>query len=348
MRATGRLQLHQYIERGSGSIRTERLYGDPLLRRLYAAPWEHAPWLLHTLTSARMSQLLGFILYDLPVGHRAGGMGGFIRALDIDLRECLEPADQLDSPRKLFERKLRYAEVRPMADDPGTVVSPCDARVLVGSLAAESTLFLKGKFFELDELLGWQRAWREAFQDGCFAIFRLTPDKYHYNHAPVSGIVRERYEIAGCYHSCNPGPVVAVVTPYSKNARVLTIIDTDVLDGTGIGLVAMIEIAALMIGRIEQCYSDTGYDDPRPVDKGLFLRKGQPKSLYRPGSSTTVLLFQPDRIAFCEDLLRNRFRPGVESRFSSGFGRPLVETDLAVRSPIARNLRQPGGGVHAR
>jgi phosphatidylserine decarboxylase len=125
------------------------------------------------------------------------------------------------------------------------------------------------------------------------------------------------------------------VTPYSKNRRVVTVIDTDVPKGTGVGLVAMIEIVALMIGEIVQCYSEHRYDDPVPIEPGGFLRAGCPKSLYRPGSSTDVLIFQPDSVRFAEDLLRNQVRSDVTSRFSSGFGRPLVETDVQVRSLIA-------------
>src|SRR5690606_29907697 len=121
----------------------------------------------------------------------------------------------------------------------------------------------------------------EAFSGGDFAVFRLTPDKYHYNHAPVAGRVVDAYAVDGRYHSCNPGAVVQLVTPYSKNKRFVTVIDTDVEGGTGVGLVAMVEIVALMIGEIVQCYSDERYDAPRPVEPGLFLRRGAPKSLYR-------------------------------------------------------------------
>ena len=94
--------------------------------------------------------------------------------------------------------------------------------------------------------------WLRAFRKADFAILRLTPDKYHYNHTPVAGRVVKIYPISGEYHSCNPAAVVTVVTPYSKNKRVVTIIDTDVPGGTGVGLVAMIEIVALMIGDIVQ------------------------------------------------------------------------------------------------
>ena len=214
-----------------------------------------------------------------------------------------------------------------------TVVA--DGRLLRGSFADDSSLFLKGKFFDYDELLGIDRSrWLRLFRQGDWAIFRLTPDKYHYNHSPVSGRVLDCYDISGRYHSCNPGPVVVAATPYSKNKRVVTIIDTEVPGGSRVGVVAMIEIVALMIGHIDQCYSAVAYDDPRPIQVGMMIEKGRPKSLYRPGSSTDVLLFEPGRVAFCEDLVRNRFRPGVESRFSQGFGRALVETDVRVRSTI--------------
>ena len=177
--------------------------------------------------------------------------------------------------------------------------------------------------------------WRQAFADGQFAIFRLTPEKYHYNHFPVSGRIIDTYTIDGAFHACNPGAVVMMVRPYSKNRRVVTVIDTDAPGGSGVGLVGMIEVVALMIGDIVQCYSASRYADPVAVTPGLFVKRGQPKSLYRPGSSVDVLLFQKNRIRFCDDLKRNLHTPGVQSRFAEGFGRPLVETDVHVRATIA-------------
>jgi phosphatidylserine decarboxylase len=248
----------------------------------------------------------------------------------------VEQPKQLTTTRKIFERKIRYWHCRPLPENSAAVVSPADSRVLVGSFRETSRLFLKGKFFDYEELLDPnKRHWLEAFAAGDFAIFRLTPDKYHYNHTPVAGVVQDFYEIPGAYHSCNPGLVVAAVTPYSKNKRVVTIIDSDVAGGSQVGLVAMVEVVALMIGDIVQCYSDERYDEARPIASGMFIKRGQPKSLYRPGSSTTVLLFQRERIRFAEDLVRNLHRPDVQSRFSHGFERSLVETEMEVRSHLA-------------
>jgi phosphatidylserine decarboxylase len=72
----------------------------------------------------------------------------------------------------------------------------------------------------------------------------------------------------------------------------------------------------------------------------MFLEKGAPKSLYRPGSSTDVLIFQEGRIDFARDLIENMYTVKAGSRFSRGFGRPLVETDVKVRSLIATARRK--------
>jgi len=185
---------------------------------------------------------------------------------------------------------------------------------------------------------GFLRSVGVDLRRGDFAVFRLTPDKYHYNHTPVAGRVVDLYEVAGTYHSCHPAAVVEMVTPYSKNKRVVTVFDTDVEGGTGVGRLAMIEVAALMIGEVRQCYSAERYDDPAPIAVGDFLDKGLPKSLYRPGSSTDVLLFEPGRVRFADDLLRNLARADVASHFSLAFARPLVETDVPVRSTIATRI----------
>lgn len=327
---------HQYIERDSGQIRDEKLLGDALIRAVYAPVRERAGWLFQALTGSRASQLLGVLNFDRSLTARILGNGNFLDACGINFDECLDSPQQLDTVRKVFERRIRYWECRPLPSEPAAVVSPADARMLIGSFVETSQLFIKEKFFSFEELLGRDKPdWRQAFSGGDFAIFRLTAEKYHYNHVPVSGQVVDIYAIDGRYHSCNPQAVVELVTPYSKNKRVVTIIDTDVPGGTGVGLVAMIEVVAMMIGRIEQCYSATAYDNPVPVTAGLFLHKGQPKSLYQPGSSTDVLIFQSQRVRFAEDLLRNQLRTDVASRFSRGFQHPLIETDLKVRSLIA-------------
>lgn len=326
---------HNYIERDTRQIKKEQFYSDHAVNFLYSDIRERSSWLFRKLTSARVSRVLSYMNYDGILADRMKRYMDLHKKLNIDPKECLAAPESLDSLRKIFERKIRYWEYRPMPNDPRAVVSPADSRMLLGSFLEESGLFIKGKFFNYEEMFGCdKRTWLSAFHEGDFAVFRLTPEKYHYNHTPVAGKVIDFYQIPGTYHACNPNAVVSVVTPYSKNKRVVTIIDTDVEGGTKAGLVAMIEVVALMIGDIVQCYSEKHYESPVPIGTGIFVNKGVPKSLFRPGSSTVVLVFQKSRVRFADDITANMFYPDAESIFSRGFGKSLIETDVKVRSYI--------------
>jgi len=334
--------IHQFIDRNSREIITERLLADKTVHFLYHRLRESAPVMFRMLTSARLSSLLAFCRYDMPViGAGRTGKEGEARAralfagIGADWRECVEPLSFYDSHRKIFERQIRYGKTRPMGEKTTTVVAPADSRLLLGSFADTSGLFIKEKYFDLEELLGASTSWPERFRHGDFAVFRLTPDKYHYNHLPVSGRVVDFYGLDGRHHSCNPSAFIAMASLVAKNRRIVTVIDTDVPSGSQVGVVAMVEIVALMIGDIVQVYSEERYDRPRAIEPGMFVTRGCPKSLFRPGSSTVVLLFEPGRIRFAGDLADNSRRRDVQSRFSGFFGRPLVETDVRVRSEIA-------------
>ncbi len=330
---------HQYVMRPTGEVKTESLFGDRLVNAVYNG-W--TPGLLYrALTSARISSFLALLAFDRPLASPRFDPRQFIQKMGVDLSECRNP-EALTTPRRIFERQIRYEERRPMDPSPEVLVSPADARVLVGSFSETSSLFIKGRFFRFTDLIGREKErWRRAFEDADWAVFRLTPDKYHYNHAPASGRVLDIYTLPGGYAPCNPGAVMSADAPYSTNRRLVTVIDTDVPGGSQAGLIAMIEVVALMIGDIVQCYSDSGYDPPRDVRKGMFLRKGQPKSLYRPGSSTDVLLFQKGRVRFDPDLVSNRRRQGVLSRFYDDRGDSMIETEVAVRESIGRRMSSP-------
>ncbi|HOJ70676.1 MAG TPA: phosphatidylserine decarboxylase [Syntrophorhabdaceae bacterium] len=330
---------HQFIDREALKVKDEVFYGDRIIRFIYSKKREMPCVLYKIFSSKRLSDFLGFFYYDSFIGSKITKTKEFMDRMGIDYSECLENPRLLNTPRKIFERKILYWTKRPMPEDERYIVSPADSKVMLGSFAETSLLYIKNKFFQYQELLGIDKMeWIERFKNGDFAIFRLTPDKYHYNHTPVSGLVIDFYSIDGYYHSCHPEAIVTLCTPHSKNKRVITIINTDVDGGTCIGIVAMVEVAALLIGDIVQCYSEYRYNNPQNIYKGIFLKRGQPKSLFRPGSSTTILLFQRDRVAFSPDLIKNSRRHDIANIYSRGFGTPLVETDVKVRSPIGKKI----------
>ena len=315
--------------------------GDRTIRALYSGRLESAAWLSRLTSSRKLSELLGYLNYDNATSARASAMRRFLKKSGIAFSELLDDPATLRTARQLFERKIRYWECRPLPHAGPCVVCPADSRVVIGSMSDTSKLRIKEKFFSFPELLGGSRSrWTRGFKKGDYAVFRLTPEKYHYTHVPVTGVVEDFYALDGRYHSCNPNATVRLVTPQSKNKRIVTIINTDCAQGTGVGRVAMIEVVALMIGRIDQRYSEHEYLDPRPIEPGMPLRMGVPKALFRPGSSTVVLLFQHGRVRFANDLLENQRRSEVRSRYSKAFGQALVETDVAVRSLLATPMER--------
>jgi phosphatidylserine decarboxylase len=326
---------HQYIDRTTGNVVREHLLGNSVISALYSPALEKAPLLTRLASSRYVSRVLGYLNYDNILSSRATGMLKFLRDSGIQLSEFMGNLSEYDTARTIFERQIRYWNCRPMPAHPRAVVCPADARALVGSMEESSGLYLKQKFFSFPELLGDGSPWQRTFADGDYAVFRLTPEKYHYTHSPAAGRVVDFYSVAGRYYPCNPNASVQLMSPVSKNRRVVTILDTDCPHGSMVGRIAMIEVVALMIGQIEQRYSEHRYENPRPLDKGMLLSAGAPKALFRPGSSTVVLLFQPNRIRFAKDLVDNQQRIGVQSRFSLTLGEPVAETDVAVRSLLA-------------
>lgn len=331
-----KLSPHQYVNGRTGKIETEEFYADRMIHFLYSHVRERAPILFNMVISPRFSSFIGFLHFDCALQLPLSNGEKYFDRLGIKKAEIYELPKKV-TVKNLFERKICYWDCRPMTDDPDVIVSPADAKAFVGSLNEKSAFFLKEKFFHWKELLGDNQVdYHDLFRHGDYAVFRLTPDKYHYNHFPVSGCIDDFYVIEGHCHSCNPIAPILTVTPYSKNRRTVTIINTDVEGGTQIGKVAMIEITALMIGAVEQRYSEQRYDNPKPLEKGLFVKKGQPKSLYKPGSSVDVIFFQKDTITFKAALLNQQQNHSVENRYALLMDHPLVETDVVLRESIAR------------
>lgn len=322
---------HQYIERETNRKVNETFVGDEFISTLYSTLRENFNYLYKLLTDSKTTKFLAFFKYDLPLSRSK--ISYYLKTMNINQEEILDDISKIKTLRDIFERKIKYWETRPMVDDENTIVSPCDARCHIGTFKQNSLFFIKEKFFDTYELIG-KLKWFDRFCDGDYAIFRLTPDKYHYNHCPVTGIVEDFYEIEGYYHSCNPLALISEDNLLSKNKRFVTVINTDIPGGTNVGYVIMVEVVALMIGQIVQCYSEYKYENPVNIYRGLHLKKGQPKSLFRPGSSTTILFFEKDKIRFCEDLLVNLKRRDVKTRFSFNLLDRIVETDLKVRSTI--------------
>jgi phosphatidylserine decarboxylase len=327
------MDKHCYIERHTKTIVEEQLFADKFINFLYSSIRENSNFMFNLATGKTTTRLLKYFNYNKKLTFSE--LTQYVKKMGIKIDEIYDDYTKYKTLGDLFQRKIRYWDVRPMDESDDVIVSPADSKMMPGSLREGSMIYAKGKFFTLEELLA-KSAWIDTFIDGDFAIFRLTPDEYHYNHLPVSGIVKDFYAIDGKYHSCNPFSTISLVTPLSKNRRVVTIIDTNVEGGSNIGMIAFIEVVAMMIGEICQVYSPYRYESPTDIKIGQFLVKGQPKSLYRPGSSTDIIIFEKDRVIFDKDIMELSRSSNISSRYTLGFQMPFVEVKVQVREKIGR------------
>src|SRR5215471_8795410 len=146
--------VHQYIDRATGAVADELLMADTVISKLYSPKLENAPLLAKLASSGQMSKVLGYLNYDNALSSRMSGMRRFLRTCGIDARELLDDPATLDTPRKIFERRIKYWQYRPLPRTRQCAVCPADSRVMIGSLSNAGGLYIKGKFFEFPELLG--------------------------------------------------------------------------------------------------------------------------------------------------------------------------------------------------
>lgn len=97
-------------------------------------------------------------------------------------------------------------------DDPTTIVSAADCRLVVFESVNEATkLWIKGREFTVARLLGDAYKHEAArYAGGSLAIFRLAPQDYHRFHSPVDGVIGPMTHISGEYYTVNVSLVLSV------------------------------------------------------------------------------------------------------------------------------------------
>lgn len=335
---------HQYVERIRGTASNETLLADQVINFLYHPSREEPGYLLNALASGIVTDALAHWQFDRRLRDPRGCIEYAAHRMMIRESETVNGFAAMRTMRDLFERQIRYWDVRPLPDDTGAILSPADGKLLPFTAFEREMLPVKSKFIRIDDLLGIANPWTHRFARAlnpnshleplAGVVVRLTPDVYHYTHAPVSGRVVTQQFIEGRFHSCNPTALIRFTGSYAMNRRVVTVYDTDVECGSNVGLVVQVDVAAMMIGQIEPRYSKHRYEIPRRLQVGDFVERGAPVSMFRPGSSTSIVLWEGTRAALSSELLANASRSDLRSRFSDWLGKPWVETQVAVRQAI--------------
>lgn len=217
----------------------------------------------------------------------------FLIRFGVDTAEFLEPVESFRTFNEFFFRRLR-PEARPLAAGPDTVLFPADGRhLLVSDLSSDSTIFAKGRRFDLTALLGDANLAR-AFGGGSAVLSRLCPTDYHRFHFPLEGECSEARLINGMLYSVSPIALARSLRYLYENKRRVTEVRHPV-----IGRYLFLEIGATNVGGIV----DTA--TPGPV------AKGEEKGYFRFGGSMVITLFPSGTFEPAEDL-RDQSGAGIE------------------------------------
>lgn len=225
--------------------------------------------LLRPLTSRGVSRMAGRLM-DSRVSKPL--IAPFIRKNGIEMGEYL-PEDY-PSFNAFFTRRIR-PEARPIDPDPAHLIAPCDGRLSVYAIGEDSVFTIKNSRYDVPALLGGDpRA--AAFTGGVCLVFRLSVDDYHRYHYLDDGEKGDNRFLPGVLHTVRP-IALSHTAVFVQNCREYTLMDTRHL-----GLVAQIEVGALLVGRIS---NNQG--------AGSFCR-GEEKGRFLYGGSTIVVLLTRD------------------------------------------------------
>jgi len=277
----------QYYNRHTRRIETEQVYGEGFLRWAYGNPIGKVA--LHALVKRRIfSEWYG---RRMNTQASAARIAPFIKSYELDPADFADAPDSYASFNEFFYRRLK-PEARPVCDDPAAVVFPADGRHLGFQRASDiEAVFVKGQRFDLAKLLG-DADLAGRFANGSLVLSRLCPVDYHRFHFPVAGTPSEARIIPGPLFSVSPIALREKLEYLWTNKRAVTL-----LDAGHFGTVAIIEIGATCVGSIHQTFAP-----------GQPVKKCDEKGFFAFGGSSTITLFEPDRVHLAQDLLEHSDR----------------------------------------
>jgi phosphatidylserine decarboxylase len=209
----------------------------------------------------------------------------FIDKFKLDASEFAEPVEAFTSFNDFFTRKLK-PERRPIAAGEDVLVAPADGRYWVCQRVDKTEGFVvKGERFSLCSLLKNDQL-AKRYEKGAMIVIRLCPTDYHRYHFPAAGIPSPSILINGYLHSVNPLAIKKNIHIFTENKRMICHLET-----VCFGTIVMIEIGATSVGTIHQTY--------RPL---YPVNKGDEKGYFSFGGSSMILLIEPDRIRFDDDI----------------------------------------------
>lgn len=246
---------------------------SPVLSFLYKTIPGRA--VLKAVTARWVSAAVGKFM-DSPLSKPL--IKGFVRKNGIDLSEF--ESDGFTCFNDCFCRRIKEGR-RPIPQDKGALISPCDGLLSAYRITPDITLDIKGSLYRVRDLVN-SDGLAEKYTDGVCLVFRLCVNHYHRYIYLDGGSKGENVFIPGKLHTVRPIALESLPV-FVRNCREYTVMATE-----NFGTVTQIEVGALLVGRIANHHGTHKFS--RGEEKGTFLY----------GGSTVILLLPKDAAAVDE------------------------------------------------
>ncbi len=273
--------------------------------------------LQHIVPQHALSRLAGSIAASESPWLRDRLIRRFVAAYGVDLSQAARGIGGFTSFNDFFTRELKPG-ARPLADATQHILSPADGAVSqLGPISGGRIIQAKGRDYSVAEILGCGAEDAARFEGGRFITIYLSPKDYHRVHMPASGTLAETTYIPGDLYSVNTATAGGVDRLFARNERL-----SCRFDGPS-GHFASIMVGAMIVAGIDTVWPNTFRTHASaPVHEnfagaGHAFAAGDEMGRFYLGS-TVVLLFEPGRVAWREDL-----KPGDPLRMGEALGRRL-------------------------
>lgn len=204
----------------------------------------------------------------------------YVRSYQLNMDEASKTLDQYPTLGQLFVRELK-SEARPI--NHGTC-APVDGVLRDCGLVSEGMIFqVKNQLTDVAELLK-SREIAKRFERGTYWNFYLSPRDCHHVFSPIDGKVIEIEKIAGALFPVNDLAVKWIPKLFLRNARLVTYLETER------GLVAVVMVGALNVGKMESVFEDSGSG---LIQTDRQVRAGDRLGTFHLGSSVVLLTEWP-------------------------------------------------------
>lgn len=273
-----------------GNIISEGQGQDKVLKILYGTSLGRQA--VKILIRPAVSRAAGWLM-DRKISKAA--IKPFVKANNIVLSDYEK--DCFRSYNEFFTRKIK-SDKRPVDMEPDHFISPCDSKLTVYKIEANSRFMIKNTEYSIESLTRSCEL-SQCYAGGYLMLFRLAVADYHRYCYVDNGEKSENHIINGVFHTVNP--IANDEFPiYKENTRCMSFLKSE-----NFGTLMMMEVGALMVGKI------VNYHGAKEV------KRGEEKGRFEFGGSTVIICVKEGTVDIDKDIIYNTAK-GFETKVKYG------------------------------